>query len=254
MAFNTAMMGIGGRIIILSALSAEDLAINYNVESQIASQFPNLAPSIAKDIINLTISGDDYIASSRNVYAIDADGLHDEAKFQITLETGCWISGRGGDAGDGGIIPFGTGNPGSAGQAGGTAIRFGCPTTIEGTGTIEQGYGGGGGGGSNDAGDKDGGSGGGGGAPLGAAGAGGAGFSNGGNNGTIATNTAKGLGGASVGAGGFGGNGGENGTAAQAGESVSNSGGSAGSNGAAIASQGFSHSERGGITVVGAIT
>ena len=253
MPFNRAASGVGGRRFILAALTVEDLALNYNVESQVASQFPGATPTKARDKILLTLGAIDLVASSATGYAIDADAVHDLAIFNITMTTGGLLAGRGGKGGNGGIIPVGSGTAGIAGNSGGTAIRYGCVTNIKGTGEIRQGYGAGGGGGSNDGATKDGGGGGGGGAALGAKGIGGEGLDNNGNDGTAATVAAKGTGGAAVATGGFGGNGGESGTAAQAGETVSNAGGAAGSDGNAIDSQGFTRTEAVGITVTGPV-
>ena len=262
MPFNMALAGVGGRVFILAQLASEDLALAYNVEAQVISQFPTSGGTILGDEIQLTLSGVDFIAATTTGYAIDADGLDDGAIFTINMIAGSVIRGRGGNAGKAGDGIFDPEPPaedqstvGSAGSSGGTCIRFGCKTRIIGTGTIESGHGGGGGGGGGaPLGIEHGGGGGGGGSPLGTGGLKGLGSSGDGTNGTDATRTSKGIGGAAGGANaGAGGNGGEVGTIAQAGVSGVKAGGAAGADGNAIDSQGFAHSEGSNITVTGPI-
>lgn len=265
MPFNMAMAGVGGRSFIL-AITAEDLAINYDVEAQISSQFPSAAPTRAADVIKLTISAVDLVASSTSVYAIDGDGLHDDAILNIILISGAFISGLGGKGGRGGDgdfeiepEPLDLSTVGSPGLNGGAAMRFGCETNISGTGTISKGYagGGGGGGGATSGSQEHGGGGGGGGSALGDGGAGGiriGGGAGGGSSGDVATVTAKGDGGAAGGANaGAGGDGGDSAGVAVNGSNGTKAGGSAGSDGNAVNSQGFTHSEGGSVTVVGNI-
>lgn len=262
MPFNMAMAGVGGRAFVLS-ISAEDLAIAYDIESQIASAYPSAAPTRAGDKIQLNIAAVDLVAASASGYAIDGNGLHNDALLTISLTSGAWISGRGGAGGIGGNGDWDPEPPasddstvGGNGNAGGTALRLGCETNIIGTGTIIKGFGGGGGGGGGaiSLGTRYGGGGGGGGAPLGTGGAGGAGASGAGVAGGTGTNTADGGGGAAGGAqAGAGGDGGDTVAAAANGSSGTKAGGAAGSDGAAIDSQAFTHSEAGGITVTGDI-
>lgn len=244
MPFNAAMVGLGGaRTFQLAKLDAEDLATLYVVETQIALQFPLLAPSQPGDVIRLTLGGHVFVAALANNYCIDADGLNAGASFVLTLEAGCFIRGRGGIGGEGG---FG-GSPGQTdgldGVIGGTAMRLGCPTEIFGIGTIERGYGGGGGGaGSFNPGPNigTGGSGGGGGAPLGAGGVGGNGDDEPGFPGSIASILLGGAGGNSLIQGTDGGDGGSNGLMAQNGENSSGfTGGVGGADGDSIDTQGF---------------
>ncbi len=169
--FNSAIVGLGGRrVFILAKLDAEDLATLYVVDTQLEAQFPSLVPALPGDLVQLTLGGFTFVAALADNFCIDAIGLDDEVEFELTLEAGCFIRGRGGEGGDGGNGEDGPSDPddGEPGLIGGTAIRLGCPTNILGIGTIERGYGGGGGGAGNDTGGEgDGGSGGGGGAPLG---------------------------------------------------------------------------------------
>ena len=262
-----AMAGVGGRIFNLAPLLVEDLALAYNVEAQIASQFPGAAPTKKLDRIVMTLGGVDFVAASRAGYAIDGDGLHDEAILIIKIDASTNIYGRGGDGGKGGDGEWDAEPPGTdlsiagvSGSSGGTAIRFGCETLIKGSGgLITKGYGGGGGGGggATGVGNISGGGGGGGGAALGSGGAKGIDqslSSDDGVAGTQATNTANGTGGAAGGAeAGAGGDGGDSGSAAVAGNIGTKLGGSAGSDGNAIDSQGFTNSIDGAITVTGAI-
>ena len=265
MPFNRATMFSGPRSIILASLTVEDLALAYDVEAQISSQFPGLAPSRAGDKIQLTLAGVDFVATSAAGFAIDADALHDDALFILNIDSSTNIYAKGGVGGIGGRGEWDTETSsdlsaaGSAGNNGGTAIRFGCETNIvRAGGLITKGYGagGGGGGGATGLGDRGGGGGGGGGAALGNGGSGGFSFPVGreGSAGTIATNTANGVGGAAGGAaGGAGGDGGDSGGAAAAGSVGTKAGGAAGSDGNAIDSQGFTYSIDGGITITGAI-
>ena len=254
-----AMLGVGGRIFNLAPLTVEDLALAYDVESQFASQFPSAAPSIANDRINMTLAGVDFVAASRSGYAIDGDALHDEAILTITMQAGSIVFAKGGNGGKGGDgisdPEFPISSAGSVGEDGGTAIRYGCETNIIGTGTITKGYGGGGGGGGfADISNGYGGGGGGGSAALGAGGALGSGSDTDGVAGSVATTTALGAGGSAGNpSAGDGGDGGDSGTAQQAGSAGSKAGGAAGSDGDAIDSQGFTHSEGGGITITGGI-
>lgn len=265
MPFNMAVAGVSGRRIILASLTVEDLALAYDVEAQLASQFPLLAPSLAGDVIGLTLEGVDFVAASAGGYVIDANGLHDDALFILSIDSSTNIYAKGGAGGVGGqgerdLEPPATdlSTVGLVGNNGGTAIRFGCETQIKGAGgLITKGYGaGGGGGGSGSSGNVGGGGGGGGGAALGSGGTGGAGIppSDGnGTDGTVATNTANGTGGAGADSAGTGGDGGDSGGAATAGGAGSKAGGATGSDGNAIDSQGFTHSIDGAITVTGAI-
>ena len=265
MPLNRATMFGGPRNIILATLTTEDLALAYDVEAQISSQFPNLAPSRAGDKIQLTLGGVDFVAASTGGYVIDADGVHDDALFTLNIDSSTNIYARGGAGGAGGLgfwdaeLSQDFSGAGSAGANGGTAIRFGCETNIVGAGgLITKGYGagGGGGGGATNIGTRGGGGGGGGGAALGTGGFGGASEPSGkeGVVGTIATNIANGVGGAAGGsAAGAGGNGGDSGGASVAGSAGTRAGGAAGSDGNAIDSQGFTHTIDGEITVTGTI-
>ena len=261
MPFNRALMFGGPRNIILAALTAEDLALAYDVEAQIASQFPLLAPSIAGDKIHLTLAGVDFVAASAGGYVIDGDGLHDDAFFTLNIDSSTNIYAKGGAGGFGGLGEWDfessqdLSSVGFAGGNGGTAIRFGCETNIIGAGgLITKGYGAGGGGGGNGPPPVGGGGGGGGGAALGSGGSGGlASPGTPGSAGTVATNTANGTGGAGGASAGAGGDGGDSGGAAAAGSSGSKTGGAAGSDGNAIDSQGFTYSIDGAITVTGTI-
>lgn len=263
MPFNLAIAS-GGRRTFPLAITAEDLALNYNVEAEVVSQY---GLSTAKnDVVVLTIAAVDLVAASTSGYAIDADGLHDEAEFKLVLTTGCLISGRGANGGDGGRTWWDAeestdlSSVGSVGSNGGSAIRYGCPTTISGTGTIRKGYGGGGGGGGGAVGDSNdgGGGGGGGGAPLGDGGDGGLDFglgSNVGDPGSAATVTTLGDGGLAGGTnGGDGGDGGDSTPTAQQNGSIgTKSGGAAGSDGDAIHTQTFDHSAGDNVTITGDI-
>lgn len=264
MPFNRALMFAGARTFILAALTVEDLALAYDVEAQIASQFPDMAPSLAGDKIQLTLGGVDFVSASIGSYAIDADGLHDDALFTLNIDSSTNIYARGGKGGYGGpcaalFPPIDISGAGEAGEDGGTAIRFGCETIIKGTGgLITKGYGGGGGGGGNGSvAPGSGGGGAGGGAALGALGDGGDALPPGGlagADGTAATNTANGVGGnGGDGNAGDGGDGGDSGSAAQAGTAGGKAGGVVGTDGDAIDSQGFDYTIDGAITVTGAI-
>jgi len=266
MPFNRVMASITGRRFILAALNSEDLELNYDVESQIASQFPGQTPTRKGDQILLTLGAVDLIAASSLGYAIDADSVHDEAIFTITMTTGGLLAGRGGKGGSGGFADAqinppieDLSGPGQPGKVGGTAIRYGCITNVIGTGEIRKGYGGGGGGGGyGQTFPLGGGGGGGGGAALGDGGAGGIakppfdGVD--GNAGTVATVANNGTGGTGGNANaGDGGDGGDTGSVSQAGTAGSKAGGAAGVDGNAIDSQGLTHTEGGGITVTGDI-
>ena len=262
MPFNRAVMFGGARSIILASLTVEDLALAYDVEAQISSQFPGLAPSRAGDKIQLTLAGVDFVAASAAGYAIDADGLHDDALFTLNIDSSTNIYAKGGVGGAGGFGEWDQeesqdlSTVGSAGTNGGTAIRFGCETNIVGAGgLITKGYGAGGGGGADGGPPAGGGGGGGGGAALGPGGTAGGVQPPGsaGSAGTVATNTANGTGGAGGNSGGAGGDGGDSGGAAAAGTNGSKVGGAAGSDGNAIDSQGFTYSIDGAITVTGTI-
>ena len=263
MPFNMAAAGVGGRFFPLS-ISAEDLSSTYDVESEISSQFGTTTKKA--DIIQLTVAAVNVIAATVSGYAIDADGVHDEAQLEIILTTGCLISGRGGAGGNGGRGEWEPetsrdfSSAGSLGENGGTAIRYGCPTTLSGTGTISKGYGGGGGGGgyAADFASAAGGGGGGGGVPLGAGGLGGnddtSPSTQDGVGGNAATTSALGTGGAGgTPNAGDGGDGGESGTAQTNGSAGSKPGGLAGSDGDAIDTQTFSHTAGGGVTIVGSV-
>lgn len=161
-----------------------------------------------------------------NIPALDTGVFPAGSRLTIILESGARISGKGGDAGDGGSIG-GAGFPpnnvnGTPGEKGGDAITLKLDTTIENNGTI-QGGGGGGGGGGRCAGGAGtlGGCGGGGGAGQfpGAAGLGGNGVATDGADGNPGTLSAGGAGGIHVtDATPRGGNGGNPGQAGQAGE------------------------------------
>ena len=262
--FNQAAAGIGGRIFNLS-ISAEDLALSYDVEAEVISKFgvPNTRTG---DRIILSLAAVDLVSSIRTAPAINGNGLHDSAFLVIDFTAGGWVSGRGGNAGKGGngewdLEPPGTdiSRVGGVGQSGGIALRLGCPTELTGTGDVENGYGGGGGGtgGATSNADAHGAGGGGGGAPLGNGGAKGVDVNQGnddGVDGTAATNTVKGTGGTAGGANaGAGGNGGQQGTAAQNGGAGRTAGGLAGSDGNAIDKQGFTLTIGAGVTVTGPV-
>jgi len=263
MPFNMAMLGVGGRIFILN-ISAEDLASNYNIESAILSAY-SISNTLPGDIIQLNIAAVNIVAANTSVYAIDGNDLNSLALLTIALTSGALIAGRGGVGGKGGNTIWDNSlgdlsGSGSPGLDGGTAIRLGCETNIIGTGTITKGFGGGGGGGAGaDSGDADGGGGGGGGSALANGGAkgiasGDSSSLNEGFAGSAGTVSVLGAGGAAGGPqGGPGGGGGDSGTAQQAGSAGTRSGGAAGGDGDAMNSQGNTHSEGGGITVVGAI-
>lgn len=264
MPFNRATMFAGVRSIILAALTTEDLALAYDVESEIASQFPDMAPSRAGDRIQLTLAGVDFISAEAAGYAIDADGVHDDALFTINIDASTNIYARGGKGGDGGLSvalfpPIDISTPGVAGETGGTAIRFGCETIIKGAGgLITKGYGGGGGGGGQGSvAPGSGGGGAGGGAALGALGEGGDAYPLGGlagTDGTAATITANGTGSSGGDSwAGDGGDGGDSGSVSQAGTAGGQPGGDAGVDGDAIDSQGFDYTINGAITVTGDI-
>jgi len=249
-----ALAGVGGRVMILAPITVQNLLMTYPVEAQVAAQFPLLAPTQAGDQIQLTLGGVDFVSQHLSGYAIDADGLHDDALFTITMVTGCLLSGRGGPGGRGGDGDEFGGTVGQNGFLGGTALRMGCKTHIAGTGDVSLGYGGGGGGGgSYNPGPQigTGGSGGGGGVPLGDAGSFGIGSDANGNVGTAATISAKGVGGAAVIFGAAGGDGGELGTAPTNGEVGDTGGGVAGGAGDAIDTQGFTLTSAAGITITG---
>lgn len=250
MPFSAAMtIGGAGRNITLAKLDAEDLAMLYDVEAQIALQFPALGASQAKDIINLTLGGHDYVAAVASSYAIDADGIHNEAKLVLTFELGCHIYGRGGIGGRGGYGDFEISNDGQDGFNGGTAIRLGCPTDMLGICNVQAGYGGGGGSAGSQA-VNGGGNGGGGGAAFGS---GGAGFYQNGVAGSVATLSLGGDGGSSNN-GGNGGNGGSESFSAQRGQNMSGSlGGEAGLNGNAMDAQAFVYNADPGINFIGAV-
>jgi hypothetical protein len=247
----------GGQRFYALAITSEDLSSTYDVEAEVVSQY-GIPNTLAGDIVKLTISAVDVVAATAGGYAIDADGLNAGARLEIVLTTGALISGRGGAGGTGGN---GVGDPeipiagdGGDGGDGGVAIRYGCDTTISGTGTVSKGYGAGGGGGAAaTTTDGYGGGGGGGGVPLGAAGAFGTGSTTNGTVGNAATVSALGAGGAGAATAGDGGDGGESGTAQENGQNGGASGGTAGSDGDAIDTQTFSHSAGGGITIVGAV-
>lgn len=263
MPFNMAVASGGARFFLLS-IDAEDLAINYNIEAQLISQY-GISGTLAGDRIRLNIAGVKLVALSNGTYAIDGNSLHDSAHLEISLTAGAWISGRGGTGGKGGNANGDIGPPffdlsqdGNNGTAGGTPIRYGCPTDIIGTGTIERGYGGGGGGagGASSSTISGAGGGGGGGAPFGGSGGGGSDLlnSNDGASGSAAGETTLGAGGAGGSIGGDGGDGAQNGTSAQSGQGSSGQvGGSAGADGSAIHKQGFAHSAAGGITLIGPV-
>ena len=115
-----AIAGVGGRTFIL-AITSEDLSINYNVESQILSQFPSSGGTKARDRIQLTISAVDLVASSSSVYTIDGNGLHNLAVLSISLEANTRILAKGGTGGKGGSFL----NDGNAGDVGGSAFSYG---------------------------------------------------------------------------------------------------------------------------------
>jgi len=263
MPFNQILLSGGRRFFSLS-ISAEDLSSTYDVEAEVISNY-GISGTIKGDSIQLNVAAVNVVAATTSGYAVDADGLHDEALFEIVLAGGGFLSGRGGDAGRGGLGWWDAEPPaqdrsitGQAGGNGGAAIRYGCDTTLSGTGTVRKGYGGGGGGGggATSSSNRGGGGGGGGGAPLGAGGVGGGSdpAGNSGSNGTVATVPNNGTGGTEghVVAG-DGGDGGDTGSVAQAGEGGTGGIGAAGSDGDAIHKQGFAHSAGGGITITGPV-
>ena len=95
-------------------------------------------------VVNMA-DGTDFYASTTSVYACDCDGFTSGSSITFNMINSN-ISGQRGAAGAGGASGSGTGG---AGGAGGPAIRLGCPTTFNETGTsaINGGGGGGGGGG-----------------------------------------------------------------------------------------------------------
>ena len=263
MPFSTAMVGLGkDRVFTLAKLDAEDLATLYVVDTQLATQFPTLAPTRPGDIVQLTLGGFIFVAALADNYCIDAGGLDDQAKFELTLEAGCFVYGRGGTGGKGGDAVFGSiQDDGLPGFIGGTAIRLGCPTNISGIGTIERGYGGGGGGGGRLIQPSNitvGGIGGGGGAPLGGGGLGGIGIGGlaqvAGDPGFMATILLGGAAGDGPSISPDGGDGGSSGILAQDGVGGPNSsGGIGGTDGDSIDSQGFAPTLGSNIIIIGPI-
>ena len=264
MPFNMAAAGVGGRIFNLS-ISAEDLSLSYNIEAEVISKF-GIPATRASDRIILSLAAVDLVSSIRTAPAIDGNGLHDSAFLVIDFASGVWLSGRGGNAGNGGRGQWDTEPPGRdisragvLGSDGGIALRLGCPTELTGTGDVEKGYGAGGGGGAGatSANDAHGGGGGSGGAPLGNGGSGGVDVNEGnddGADGAAATNTTRGAPGAAGGVNaGSGGAGGDSGNVAQAGSNGLKNGGAAGTDGNAIDKQGFELTVGAGVTVTGDI-
>lgn len=267
MPFNMAVAS-GGRRFFLLQITSTDEAINYNVESQIISQY-GVSGTLSGDAIKIEVSASiNLIAANTAVYAIDANDVDPDARLEINIGAGALISGRGGNGGNGGTGFWDTEPPaqnrstgGTAGSSAGTAIRYGCPTELTGAGTIRKGYGGGGGGGGGASGSIEseaGGGGGGGGAPLGIGGNGGITVNRSGGDGVsggTATVTADGGGGAAGdAAGGAGGAGGDSAGAAASGSAGGgSSGGTAGSDGDAIHTQTFSHTNSGSATITGTV-
>ena len=264
MPFSMAMVSGGGRFYSL-VIPVDDLAIAFDVEAEVFAAYGVTTRPF--DRIRVTVNASRLVADLSTSLTIDGDGLDDQATLEIALSGG-EIDGRGGDGGNGGAGIYDAEPPGrdlsrvgQPGDAGGTAIRCGCPTTVTGTGTLSKGYGGGGGGGGAATGlsVEEGGGGGGGGAPLGAFGSGGlsglsGGGSDSGQDGTVATTVLKGLGGAGGGTlAGDGGDGGDSTSVAQAGDAGTKVGGAAGADGNAVDTQGFAFVVDPGIVVVGAI-
>ena len=264
MPFSMAMVSGGGRFYSL-VIPVEDLAIAVDVEAEVFAAYGVTTRPF--DRIRVTVNATTLVAATTGDFAIDGDGLHDQALLEIAL-TGGLVSGRGGDGGNGGAGGFEAEPPGfdmsTAGQSGdfgGTAIRCGCPTTVTGTGTLSKGYGGAGGGGGagQSLGVQEGGGGGGGSAPLGLGGAGGQSRLDGGGpdpglpgaDATILLLGLGGLGGGSIA--GDGGNGGDPTVAQQNGQYGTKPGGIAGIDGNAVDTQGFAFVVDPGIVVVGAI-
>lgn len=249
MPFSAAAITSGARNITLAKLDSEDLAMLYDVENQILLQFPQLGASRRLDTINLTLGAHNFVAALASNYALDADGLHDEAKLILTFEPGVHIFGRGGSGGRAGWGDFEIQADGHDGLEGGIAIRLGCPTELLGLGNIRPGYGGGGGG----AGAMlvgGGGSGGGGGAPLGG---GGLGAYHNGEPGSAATVDFGGVGGIGVN-GGAGGIGGNTGSPPEIGEWKPGAlGGEGGAEGSSMDTQAFPYVADPGINFVGDI-
>jgi len=258
MPFSMAAAGVGGRFFPLT-LTLEDLSSTYDIEAEVVSNFG--VSTKAGDIIRVTVSAVDVVAATTSGYAIDGNGLDNDARLEIIFTASSYVSGRGGVAGNGGVgswdqeLGIDLSSVGANGNNGGTAIRYGCPTTLSGAGDIIKGYGagGGGGGGAISNSTEHGGGGGGGGAALGTGGAGGAGSDGTGVAGGTATVTADGGAGAAGGAqAGAGGRGGDSAAAAANGASGTKAGGTAGTDGNAIDTQGFSHTTS-GVTITGAV-
>jgi hypothetical protein len=264
MPFNAPLLA-GGRRTFLLAITSEDLASTYDIEGQLVSQY-GITGTKSKDLVVLSIAGVNVVAATTSGFALDGNGLHNEANLIIKLTAGALISGRGGNGGVGGNGEYDPEPPGidlstagTSGLNGGTAVRYGCPTEWRGTGTISKGYGGGGGGGGGASGGSSstwhGGGGGGGGAPLGVGGTNGSGLGGDGVVGSTAAVATLGAGGAAGGANaGAGGDGGESGTAQQVGANGTKVGGAAGSDGIAVQTNSHSHTVGGGITVVGTVS
>ena len=139
MPFNMAAAGVGGRIFNLS-ISAEDLALSYNIEAEVISKF-GIPATRTGDRIILSLAAVDLVSSIRTAPAIDGNGLHDSAFLGIDFTSGVWLSGRGGNAGDGGRGQWDAETPGRdisragvLGSGGGISLLLGSTTERIGTG------------------------------------------------------------------------------------------------------------------------
>jgi len=246
MAFNSIIASVGRRSFRLEI--SGDLTSSYNVLSEFQSVY-GFAP-LGGDLINLFIADGVNITGNPGISGV---GLPALAELAIHLGTGANILGQGGRGGNGSswIFVDGVGwhaTSSSAGTNGSDALQLGCVTSVDGSGTIVNGFGGGGGGGPNATGSSHyAGNGGGGGQSLGVQGSGGNLDGLAGTDGNPGTTTDGGLGGVSANH--FsGGRGGGSGGAATSGTS----GSSAGADGNAVTTNGhaFTHT---GVTVTGAI-
>jgi hypothetical protein len=258
MPFNMMLAGVGGRTFVLEISAGGQFS--YDIESEVISQY-GITGTQAADNVVLNITGTTLIAStSTSLPAIDGTNLDPAVNLTINIGASVVICGKGGTGGVGGTAEYDFENKeglvtnGGPGGNGGVAMKYGCPTTVLGSGTIIKGWGGGGGGaGRLVVNTPYGGCGGGGGAAYGTAGSGG-----------IATGPASvnGVAGSSGdlyagGAGGSylscyaGGDGGGSGGAAQAGSG--SVGGAAGSDGAAIDSNGQTYTHAGTLTITGTV-
>jgi|SRR6185295_10975839 len=259
MPFNAILLG-GQRRTFRLTLSVNN-STGYDVEGKVLAAFGQATR--AGDLVILTLSGSiEVIGFTSTGYAIDGHALHNSAELSIVVGSGVTVAGKGGKGGNGGSSifepepsPHYIDSAGGDGAGGGTAIRCGCKTRINGSGTIRRGFPGGGGGGAKSTDNGYGGCGGGGGASYGdngTAGTGGTANGTAGNDGTL-------TGGGAVQAGGANnpdsGRGADNSNAATAGAAGSpgTGGGSAGPDtGNAITTQGFSCIVT-GVTVIGPV-